>query len=58
MFFFANPRSGDQKANFFLKLPKAKKTFEQKFENEGVHIFGHVFNVLVQKERNQAYKLI
>ena len=58
LFFFANPRSGDQKANYFLKEQRNMKTFNWKFEDHNVYLYAHIFNVIDSKEKGKAYQSI
>ncbi len=58
LFFFANPRSGDQAAKRFLKGKQRDRSFNMKFEAHAVDLFGHIFNVTVEQEKKHAYGLI
>jgi len=55
VFFAANPRSGDQKANEFLN--KARN-IQCRFDDYGKHAYGHVFNVLDADDSKRSYKMI
>ena len=57
LFFFANPRSGDQAAKKFL-TPKKERSFNMKFEDRGINLFGHVCNITEKREKENCYKLI
>ena len=55
VFFAANPRSGDQKAQLFLNK---QRNIQCRFENHDKHAYGHVFNVLDADDNKRGYKMI
>ena len=57
MYFFANPRSGDQAAKRFL-APNQERTFNLQFDDYNVSLFGHIFNVTQKREKQKAYQMI
>ena len=57
LYFFANPRSGDQAAKRYLKA-KQERTFNLKFDDYSVNLFGHIFNVTQEREKQYCYRLI